>query len=85
MIAPKYSDRTKKPIGTWDKEDKEDKEGKEIRPTRGAKLLSGDPRITNMANKTKHISGQVSKDPALPSAHPPTAAARRALAAIFNK
>ena len=41
-------------IVTWDKEDKD---GKEFEPTRGAKLVSGDARTTNMANKTKHICG----------------------------
>ena len=41
-------------IGTWDKEVKD---GKEFEPTRGAKFVSGDARITNMANKTVHIFG----------------------------
>ena len=35
--------------------DKEDKDGKEIEHTRGAKLVSGDARVTRMAKKTKHI------------------------------
>ena len=39
----------------------EDKDGKEIEPTRGAKLVSDDARVTYMANKTedkaKHICG----------------------------
>ena len=54
MVAPKYPERTKNPIGTWDKKDKDDKE---IGHTRGAKLVSDDARFTNMANKTEHICG----------------------------
>ena len=50
MAALKYPKRAEKPIGTWDKEDKD---GKEIEHTRGAELVSGDARITNMANKTE--------------------------------
>ena len=37
---------------TWDKEDKD---GREIKHTRGAKLVSGDARITNVANKIEHV------------------------------
>ena len=44
-------------------------------------MVSGDTRITNMANKTKHktehICGLIREDPASASAHPPAAAARR--------
>ena len=44
--------------GTWDKEDKDDKEFEHMR---GAELVSGDARITNIANKTEdkteHICG----------------------------
>ena len=54
VAAPKFPERTKKPIDTWDQEDKE---GKEIGHTGGAKLVSGDAQITNMANKTGHICG----------------------------
>ena len=54
MAAPKYLERTKKPIDTWDKEDKG---GKEIEHTGGAKFFSGDARITHMVNKTGHIFG----------------------------
>ena len=54
VAAPKYPERTKKPIDLWDKVDKD---GKEMEHTRGAKLVSGDARITNMANKTEHICG----------------------------
>ena len=57
--------------------------GNEFVPTRGAKLVSGDARINNMANETEHIRLD-RKDPASPSAHPPTAAAPRALAAIVS-
>ena len=39
---------------TWDKEDKD---AKEFGHTRGAKIFSGDARITDMANKTEHICG----------------------------
>ena len=37
----------------WDKEDKDDKDDREFEHTRGAKLVSDDAQITNMANKTK--------------------------------
>ena len=47
-----FSERTKKPIGTWDKEDKD---GKENEHTGGAKLVTGDARVTRMAKKTKPI------------------------------
>ena len=36
---------------------KKEKDGTEFGSTRGAKLVSGDARITNMANKAEHISG----------------------------
>ena len=52
---PTYSARAEKPIGTW--WDNEGKDGNEIEHTRGAKLVSGDARIANMANKTEHICG----------------------------
>ena len=51
---PKFPERTKKPIGTWDKDDKD---GKDIGHTRGAELVSGDARFTNRANKFGHIWG----------------------------
>ena len=54
MAAPKYPERTKKPIDTWDKEDKD---GKEIEHTRGAKFVSDDARVISMANKTEYICG----------------------------
>ena len=41
-------------LGTWDKEDKD---GKGIEHKRGAKLVSGGARITNMANRTEYICG----------------------------
>ena len=47
-----YIERTKKPIGTWDKDDKG---GKDTEHTRGAKLATGDARVTRTAKKTKHI------------------------------
>ena len=56
MVAPKYPERTNKPIDT---RDKEDVVGKKIEHTRGAKIVSGDTRITNMANKTEHICGYI--------------------------
>ena len=49
MAPPKYPEKAEKPIGTWDKEDKD---GKKIEHTRGAKLVSGNARMINMANKT---------------------------------
>ena len=56
---------------------------------REAKLVYGDARITNMPNKTEHktehIRGKIREEPTSLSAHPPTTAARRALATIFNK
>ena len=58
VAAPKYPERTKKPIGTWDKEDKD---GKETEHTRGAKLVTGDARVTRMAKKTKHICEERSR------------------------
>ena len=51
VAAPKYSERTKRPIGTWDKEDKD---GKETGHTRGAKLVTSAARVIRMAKKTKH-------------------------------
>ena len=54
LTAPKYPERAKKLIGTWDKESKD---GKEIEHTRGEKLVSGDARISDMANKTEYICG----------------------------
>ena len=52
MAAPEFPKRTKKPIGTWDKEDKD---GKETKHTQEAKLVTGDNRVIRMAKKTKHI------------------------------
>ena len=52
MTAPKYPERLEKSVSSWDKEDKD---GKETEHTRGAKLVTGDARITRMANKTGHI------------------------------
>ena len=37
-------------------------------------MVTGDARITNMANKTEHMELDKKKHPALPSAHPPAAA-----------
>ena len=58
LLAPcgdgcaKYPEKTKKPIGTWDKEEKD---GKETEHIRGAKLVTGGARVTRTAKKTKHI------------------------------
>ena len=46
MAAPKYPERTS--IGIWDKEDKD---GKETEHTRGAKLVTGEARITRMETR----------------------------------
>ena len=76
-------------MGTWDIEDKG---VKETEHTRGAKLVSGDARFANMANKTEdkteHICGQIREDPVSPLAYPSAAAARREefrFVAISNK
>ena len=47
----------KGPRNCFDTWDKEDQGGKEIEHTRGAKSVSGDARINNMANKTENICG----------------------------
>ena len=49
--------RMDRKIVGWHMGQGEDKGGKEIGPKKGAKLVSGDARITNMENKTEHICG----------------------------